>query len=195
MEKVWACAGRFATVSVLCPVPVFVPTGGRSGRPDQGAPPQIRQRERGHAVAAIGCAADGEQRLVLRNRQERSIRGHPSARDEVACECCDLAKKGHCHAPTISGRRGSKGPECPVRPRVPARRKPYRTGLGAHFFRASLKRSRSCCNASLMVTRCGKAFSGARRRSGRPASSRAARARQVSRLSLPAAVRTPPAMT
>ena len=58
---------------------------------DQRAAPQIGKRECGLAVAAIGRAEQGEQRVVLRDRLQRAIAKSPTERREIPGERADFS--------------------------------------------------------------------------------------------------------
>src|SRR6185503_14138757 len=58
---------------------------------------QIGQRERALAVAAIGRADQGEQGLILGNRQQRPVAEAPAVRIEIAPEHADFADEWSAH--------------------------------------------------------------------------------------------------
>ena len=71
----------------------IVRSGGRCALIECDGTLQVRQRECGLAVAAIEGAKQGEQRGVLRDRQELAIARRPAGRGEVAGEDADLGDK------------------------------------------------------------------------------------------------------
>jgi hypothetical protein len=67
--------------------------GDAAARTDDGAATQIRQRERGLPIAAIGRTKQREQGLILIDRQQLAIGERPAGRRKVSRKGHDFAEK------------------------------------------------------------------------------------------------------
>ena len=80
--------------------------------PQRGATAQVRQRERGHAVAAEGRAQQREQSLVLVDRQDLAGTLHPILRREAEAKDLDLTQKRASHGSVLSDSGLLDQPRC-----------------------------------------------------------------------------------
>src|ERR1051325_2240402 len=66
-------------------------------------PAQVRQRERRLPVAAVGCAEQRKERLILIDRQGLSVAQRPALRGEVKTHDFDLTQERFGHSSLLWG--------------------------------------------------------------------------------------------
>src|SRR5882762_6242448 len=66
---------------------------------------QVREGKGSLPIAAVGCADQGEQRIVLGDQEQLPFAKHPAGRSKIATEHSDFTNVGLCHVLSLVLRR------------------------------------------------------------------------------------------